>query len=282
MAAVKTHESAWKDIQRLHFPSRSANNVKNQYSVLKRKNIEVPQDTPPCCTTRPEKGKGGSQRQGNISRISSDSSDLLGQFGTDMDPAFDGLTNTNDQNPEVDQSYPYPIHEAEDVFQRLGVETQSHGMTPKGMAQDSGPFGFRRSSTMDLSGNQVSSIQPMNIANHEESDFDMWEAIPSSGPGRQSQPTDARHNGSMDGPQNNSDGISGSGGNAFEWPYLSDAGGLQYKQQNSNSATATVSLSPVTSNMQTTIRLENSDPSTLSAVIGMLIGSKARFKLETR
>ena len=30
MNAVRTHESAWKDIQMLHFPSRSANNVKNQ------------------------------------------------------------------------------------------------------------------------------------------------------------------------------------------------------------------------------------------------------------
>lgn len=277
MTAVKTHESAWKDIQRLHFPSRSANNVKNQYSVLKRKNIEVPQDTPPCCTTWAEKGRGASQRETNISRISSDSSGLLGQFSTDMDPAFDELTNTNDQNPEVDQSYPYPIHQAEDAF----PQTQSRAMTPKGLTHDSGPFGFRGVSTMDLSGNPISSIHPMNIANHEESDFDMWDALPSSGRGRQTQPTDARHNSTMDAPQN-ADGIGSSGGNAFEWPYLSDAGGLQYKSQSPNSASATASLSPVTSNMQTTIRLEDSDPSTLSAVIGMLIGSNARFKLETR
>ena len=29
-AAVATHGSSWKDIQTTHFPTRSANNVKNQ------------------------------------------------------------------------------------------------------------------------------------------------------------------------------------------------------------------------------------------------------------
>lgn len=41
MNAVRTHESAWKDIQMLHFPSRSANNVKNQSVTPKRNSTLV-------------------------------------------------------------------------------------------------------------------------------------------------------------------------------------------------------------------------------------------------
>ena len=241
----------------------------------------MPQDTPPCCTTWAEKGRGGSQRETNTSHISNDSPGLLGQFGTDIDSAFDGLANTNDQNPEFDQNYPYPIQEPEDPFQRLGAEAQSHAITSRNMAHDSGPFGFRGASTMDISRNQISPSRPMNIHNHEGSDFDMWDPIPSSGPCRQTQTTHPRQNSTMDASRN-TDTRSRSGGNAFEWPYHPDADGRQHKQQSPTSASTIVSLSPVTPNMQTTIRLEDSDPSTLSAVIGMLIGSNARFKLETR
>ncbi|KAL4940160.1 Homeodomain-like protein [Aspergillus oleicola] len=48
LSAVETHGSSWKDIQKCHFPTRSANNIKNQYTVLSRKclNTVHPQ---PCC-----------------------------------------------------------------------------------------------------------------------------------------------------------------------------------------------------------------------------------------
>ncbi|KKK18303.1 hypothetical protein P175DRAFT_0461054 [Aspergillus ochraceoroseus IBT 24754] len=48
LAAVKTHGSSWKDIQKYHFPTRSANNIKNQYTILSRRITEaVP--VRPCC-----------------------------------------------------------------------------------------------------------------------------------------------------------------------------------------------------------------------------------------
>ncbi|KAL2832540.1 Homeodomain-like protein [Aspergillus cavernicola] len=37
LSAVGTHGSSWKDIQRCHFPTRSANNIKNQFTILSRK-----------------------------------------------------------------------------------------------------------------------------------------------------------------------------------------------------------------------------------------------------
>ncbi|KAL2868931.1 Homeodomain-like protein [Aspergillus lucknowensis] len=48
LSAVAIHGSSWKDIQRCHFPTRSANNIKNQYTVLTRKGMNrIP--LRPCC-----------------------------------------------------------------------------------------------------------------------------------------------------------------------------------------------------------------------------------------
>ncbi|KAI9375539.1 hypothetical protein BJX61DRAFT_539691 [Aspergillus egyptiacus] len=48
LSAVRTHGSSWKDIQRCHFPTRSANNIKNQYTILSRKSLS-PISRHPCC-----------------------------------------------------------------------------------------------------------------------------------------------------------------------------------------------------------------------------------------
>ncbi|KAL5361515.1 hypothetical protein BJX96DRAFT_176302 [Aspergillus floccosus] len=37
LSAVKVHGTTWKDIQRHYFPTRSANNIKNQFTVLSRR-----------------------------------------------------------------------------------------------------------------------------------------------------------------------------------------------------------------------------------------------------
>ncbi|KAF7512321.1 hypothetical protein GJ744_001889 [Endocarpon pusillum] len=55
LSAIHTHGSNWKYIQTLHFPGRSVNNVKNQYTIVKRKYVEIPSDLPPCC---PDTGAG--------------------------------------------------------------------------------------------------------------------------------------------------------------------------------------------------------------------------------
>ncbi|KAI5781516.1 Homeodomain-like protein [Geopyxis carbonaria] len=49
LVAVATHGNSWKDIRTVHFPTKSANNVKNQYTILSRKSNSIPQDAPPCC-----------------------------------------------------------------------------------------------------------------------------------------------------------------------------------------------------------------------------------------
>ncbi|KAJ0422690.1 hypothetical protein BJY00DRAFT_72578 [Aspergillus carlsbadensis] len=52
LSAVGVHGSSWKEIQRSHFPTRSANNIKNQYTILSRKALPfVPLH--PCCASRP-------------------------------------------------------------------------------------------------------------------------------------------------------------------------------------------------------------------------------------
>ncbi|KAL4877729.1 hypothetical protein BJY04DRAFT_230331 [Aspergillus karnatakaensis] len=48
LSAVGTHGSSWKDIQRCHFPTRSANNIKNQYTILSRRSLN-PTHLRPCC-----------------------------------------------------------------------------------------------------------------------------------------------------------------------------------------------------------------------------------------
>ncbi|KAL5340983.1 Homeodomain-like protein [Aspergillus crustosus] len=49
LSAVGTHGSSWKDIQRCHFPTRSANNIKNQYTILSRRSLN-PTHLHPCCS----------------------------------------------------------------------------------------------------------------------------------------------------------------------------------------------------------------------------------------
>ena len=67
---MQTHGTGWSDIQKLHFPSRSTNSVKNtfatpcenlvffiqvsdgssfRYTILKNKNLDIPPGAAPCC-----------------------------------------------------------------------------------------------------------------------------------------------------------------------------------------------------------------------------------------
>ncbi|KAL4949317.1 Homeodomain-like protein [Aspergillus filifer] len=52
LSAIETHGSSWKDIQQCHFPTRSANNIKNQYTVLSRKCLGSVQRQPCCPQTK--------------------------------------------------------------------------------------------------------------------------------------------------------------------------------------------------------------------------------------
>ncbi|CAF9907422.1 MAG: hypothetical protein ALECFALPRED_003324 [Alectoria fallacina] len=252
--------------------------------MLKRQNLEAPQSTLSCCTTRAKKRRDGLHSEINTSRVPDDSSGLLGQFGIDMNPDFGVLTDTNLQNPELNGSYSYPSLEGEDPFHGLGADPQSHAMTPESMNHTFGPLGLRRGSTMDMARSQPSSSCPTTVdLNHETFDFHMQDAMPRSLSYPQTQPTGPsnwRRSSTVDAPQN-THGTGHSNSNAFEWPIVLDPGPLQHQQQSPSSAGTNISSSPATPNLQTTIRLESADPSTVFAVIGILIESKAKFKFET-
>ncbi|KAL8680158.1 MAG: hypothetical protein Q9186_003625 [Xanthomendoza sp. 1 TL-2023] len=47
LLATQKHGSLWKDIQNNYFPRRSSNNVKNQYSVLQRRDYKLPSSSSP-------------------------------------------------------------------------------------------------------------------------------------------------------------------------------------------------------------------------------------------
>ncbi|KAL2850658.1 hypothetical protein BJY01DRAFT_127714 [Aspergillus pseudoustus] len=52
LSAVGIHGSSWKEIQRSHFPTRSANNIKNQYTILSRKHLSFTPLSPCCASTQ--------------------------------------------------------------------------------------------------------------------------------------------------------------------------------------------------------------------------------------
>ncbi|KAL3493365.1 hypothetical protein BJX62DRAFT_84842 [Aspergillus germanicus] len=59
LSAVGVHGSSWKEIQRSHFPTRSANNIKNQYTILSRKSLSFTPLHPCCASPRPTKPSSG-------------------------------------------------------------------------------------------------------------------------------------------------------------------------------------------------------------------------------
>ncbi|KAI9884341.1 MAG: hypothetical protein M1823_003880 [Watsoniomyces obsoletus] len=51
MSAIETHGHSWKEIQRLHYPGRSRDSIKNRHTILSRKAeaVAVHRDDAPCC-----------------------------------------------------------------------------------------------------------------------------------------------------------------------------------------------------------------------------------------
>lgn len=252
--------------------------------MLRRQDLEAPEDIPSCCAAHVEKLRDASQNETNMSPMPNDSSNLLGHFDIDMDSAFDGLTDTDHQNNEFDESYPYPGPEGEDTFQRLATETQSHTMTSESMNYDFGSLGPRERSTGSVMRSQRSLNRPLSVdLNHEAFDFPMQNIVPTSLSYPPTHP-DGSSNSCLDSPvdisQSSHDGRH-STENGFKWPNALGPVALEHQQQSPSSGGTTMPPSPAIPNMQTTIWLEGADPSTVSAVIGMLISSKAKFRFET-
>ncbi|GAB1316610.1 hypothetical protein MFIFM68171_06820 [Madurella fahalii] len=106
LRALATHGTSWKDIQEKHFPARSANNVKNQYTILMRRGVVLAEDVPPCCPTRTSgKGAGASSSRAvspdAMHSPSPDASSITVSSGPMIQPSpdrtlqHDGMSNSD-------------------------------------------------------------------------------------------------------------------------------------------------------------------------------------------
>ena len=213
-----------------------------------------------------------------------DNSDLLSCSGNDMEPNFDNVSDIN-ENLEVQNGIFYPSLEGEEPLQRLVMEGQSPAMTPDSMNYDfSSLEPPQGGSNMIITGRRPPPKQSLAVdLNYETLDYPMPNTVRSSLSHSPMLPTESSVS-HLDNPENGSQSNNRDGlhsiGDTFEWPSVFDPWPLQHQQQTPISRDTNVLSSPTRADMQTIIRLEGADPSTVSAVMGVLIESKARFKIE--
>ena len=258
----------------------------------------MPQDTPSCCAAQVEKPRDASQCETETSRMPTNSPNSLAHFGVDVDSAFDELTDPEHWTHEFDEIHSYPSPQGEDTFQQLGdvytyaspeggdaiqrpvTEMQSHALTPESMSYDFDPLAPRERTTASMTWIQPLSNSPV-IAdpNHEAIDFHMQNTVQTL----MSYPNESSNSrlGSNVGFSQDTHRGGHSTGSVFEWPSVFGPMPLQHQQQSHGSEVTNMSSSPTTPDMRMTISLEGVDPSTVSAVIGVLIESKAKFRFET-
>ncbi|KAI9790638.1 MAG: hypothetical protein M1816_004971 [Peltula sp. TS41687] len=116
--AAEAHGRSWKDIQRVHYPGRSRDSIKNRYTILGRKaeNLALSADSAPCCpqvmdksgwTSTPEDSSTGTglgseamtPLDGNP--ISSPGEDLQDSF-----PLSRGMSHTQSYSNFFEHQYP--------------------------------------------------------------------------------------------------------------------------------------------------------------------------------
>ena len=256
--AVRTHKSAWKDIQTLHFPRRSANNVKNQYSALKRKGLRLLADTPSCCSSMVDEQSTGLYDQW-LSDKTFSSDPLKFEFGK----ASSGAMDIDGVCPDLESGFQLSGSGSEDPFRWLTSETESSVMTPES-TEDFGSFNPQLSAPLDPLDLHSSHNAGLDFASVDSIDF------------ADSKSSLAAFEQSQDSAQ--SEQISHF--NAFSVP---DEFTVDYEQQEPLSPISIDSTLPSSTNncTQLTIQIDGADPSTLSAVMGTLIQSRARFKFDS-
>ncbi|KAL8784760.1 MAG: hypothetical protein Q9213_003791 [Squamulea squamosa] len=274
LVAVRTHGTSWKDIQTLHLPSRSANNVKNQYSVLKRHTLEVPSDAPPCCPT----GTGSRPKTSqNTSRAPTDGADPLNQFTNENNPDFDP---SHQPNHDATQSYSFPPLHGDDPFHPFEADVLSHTVDTNLMNHNCFSGSLDPDPDIDAFSVDLNLDHDYNL---DTFDFQMTDAVdnqfshtePPPSDNETSAPTTAHHRNHQ---QHRSSGA--------QWPppFL-DLQHPPQKQQQQEQQTSTLNPTPPsdpsTPNWQTTIRFSSADPTTVSTVIGVLAKSQAKFVYET-
>ncbi|KAL9038201.1 MAG: hypothetical protein Q9180_003275 [Flavoplaca navasiana] len=298
LIAVRTHGTAWKDIQTLHLPSRSANNVKNQFSVLKKQTIEVPPNAPVCCAAISSSSKAESSRTANHKTgIQEDGEDFLKQFNED------NISNTDTIYPrsnDADELY---------SFSSLHSTVPLHSFEKDILPNDTGLNLFDQDFVFDNL-DFGSAIEPTNQYDLDSNyDMQLDDAIINQPPytsNTQPPPSNstshiiANQNNDMNDkkqtlaqrpPAHQSHHHRPSG---TQWPpaFLDTNASprkpgphrqqQQTQQQETPAPTPTqTSSNPPTPNWQTTIRFSEADPTTVSSVIGVLANSQAKFIYET-
>ncbi|KAL2038487.1 hypothetical protein N7G274_008826 [Stereocaulon virgatum] len=275
--AVRKHGSAWKDIQTLHFPSRSPNNVKNQYSVIKRKSIVVPEDAPPCCPTRSEDGYGLQSPQ-NTPDMFDNSVDMSEFTDLDMEFSFDAMDGSKlqesgkdiadgigfDDNFLFDQWPAIPDLSSS----TLDSERADHTFD---LSSSSGARGFSTSTTNQKQPTKT----PTSNSGNDLFGFGIDNSGSSSSsygrPRSNTQDTSDQSQSYNSHPQQSCSNTYGtSNNNAIE---------LERHSQPPGYGTSSPPPTPTT---QTTIKLDGAEPSTVAAIMDILIKSKAKVKFETQ
>ncbi|KAL8886466.1 MAG: hypothetical protein Q9215_005840 [Flavoplaca cf. flavocitrina] len=293
LIALRTHGTAWKDIQTLHLPSRSANNVKNQYSVLKKQTIEIPPDAPSCCVTQANSSRAESSRTASQKpTIQKDGGDLLNQF--DQNDISD--LDTGYRRNIGDHIYPISPVDSNDPFHSLETNILSNNTNTNlfdhdflfdnidfGTAMDPGhnydldSYNIQSNDAFENQSTYIGHTEPspantVNVLAKQHNNMDDDKPSAASRP-----PPLQIHRHTSSGTQ---------------WqPQFPDANPLpreptsqqqgQKQQEPPVPAPKGTTASPTTPNWQTTIRFSEADATTVSSVIGVLTNSQAKFIYET-
>jgi len=233
---------------------------------LKRKSIIVPQEAPSCCSS-PEANSLHNSNEGTFSEpaISTTKSHrgntVASDDDMDMDQAFGGMSGIGTQASYMDQYLNFDISsEKEDSFQWL--DTEKHATASQGNL-----FDFAASISAQKTSTTGESVERSSMPYQQHTGPAFEHSLHSPN-------TNSQVSLSFSRPQSSSTLASA----PCRWgaPPFSNS-----QQQGIPSPPVSTATTPATPS-ETTIRLEGADPETLSAVMALLIQSKARFQYETR
>ena len=249
-----------------------------RYSVVKRKSIVIPEDALPCCPTHPSDHYGLQSPQ-NTPDMFDDNIDMSGLQDLDMDFSFDGMDASKNQ------------HSGHDIADGLDDNFLFSQWPPMPDLPASNLISERADRTFDISASSSSSSvmgfssMPSNqhlpskaiTSNPGDNLFDLGiddsglSASPYQRPRSNPHDTGVQNQGQINHHSHQPSG------NA----YGSTNNALDLEQQSQLPGYGT-SSPPPTPTTQTTIKLDGAEPSTVAAIMDILIKSKAKVKFETQ
>ena len=236
--------------------------------MLKSQKLELPPNSHPCCMKRPSRSHSATQSEGHTSYESAPSPDPTDHMSSDISQHSNWSGSLGLQRNDIQQQSFYPPHGSS--YEPMEDSVQFNTMNPVGMSQTFKDFEQQRAPSMDEVpmdfghegfGSQTQSsmsnpmISPYTYTGQSHLEVPL-------GSSRAWRPRRQR------------------AAETFDWtaPFES----VEQPQQNLIAPARSVSSpSPQPSRRnQTTIRVEDADASTVSAVIGLLVDSNAKFSCE--